>query len=278
MQFSLVISHRSITFFIFWLSRGSVATLIRWGGWSSYHHASFIVKSNTENCTKIRWTLTKLQTKISWLLFYGSLCIGWAMEKLAHPTALPMLTSISSMHNSKDVANWQYQMTISARHIQNTNKNITITKCIQILNKVHFILLLMSLVYNKIFRMQSLNFYQYITSYFILHCLYVKHQCAIFTWRFYVAWHLPELSLLHRRDCHCSDFSRYNAAKTGDDKNCSQDCFAKNNVKITGKVLVQHLLTKISKGMFRFYLLAASILICIFIIFLQETVCRQRNK
>ena len=35
MQCSLVISCCNITFSVFWLSRGSVATLIRWGGWSS---------------------------------------------------------------------------------------------------------------------------------------------------------------------------------------------------------------------------------------------------
>jgi len=38
MQFSLVISCCNITFSVFWLSQGSVATLIRWGGWSSYRH------------------------------------------------------------------------------------------------------------------------------------------------------------------------------------------------------------------------------------------------
>jgi len=38
MQFSLVISHCNITYLVFWLSQGSVATLIRWGGWSSYCH------------------------------------------------------------------------------------------------------------------------------------------------------------------------------------------------------------------------------------------------
>jgi len=38
MQFSLVISHCNITFLLFRLSQGSVATLIRWGGWSSYCH------------------------------------------------------------------------------------------------------------------------------------------------------------------------------------------------------------------------------------------------
>jgi len=38
MQFSLVISHCNITFSVFWLSHGIVATLIRWGGWTSYRH------------------------------------------------------------------------------------------------------------------------------------------------------------------------------------------------------------------------------------------------
>jgi len=36
MQFSLVISCCNVTFSVFWLSQGSVARLIRWGGWSSY--------------------------------------------------------------------------------------------------------------------------------------------------------------------------------------------------------------------------------------------------
>jgi len=38
MRFSLVISRCNITFSVFWLSQGSVVTLIRWGGWSSYCH------------------------------------------------------------------------------------------------------------------------------------------------------------------------------------------------------------------------------------------------
>jgi len=63
MQCSLVISRCYITFSGFWLSQGSVATVIRWGGWRSYHHVTFICKSNSENCKKIRWFLTKLQKK-----------------------------------------------------------------------------------------------------------------------------------------------------------------------------------------------------------------------
>jgi len=37
-------------------------------------HVSFVCNSNSESCIKIHWFLTKLQRKISWLLFYGSWC------------------------------------------------------------------------------------------------------------------------------------------------------------------------------------------------------------
>jgi len=69
MQLSLIISHCNITFSVFWRSQGSLATLIRWGGWNSYCHVSFISKSNSEKCIKICWFLTKLPTKISLLFF-----------------------------------------------------------------------------------------------------------------------------------------------------------------------------------------------------------------
>ena len=64
MQFSLVISRCNITFSVFWLSQGSVATLIMWRGWSSYHHVcrSFF-DTTVKNCIKIRWFFRKLQTK-----------------------------------------------------------------------------------------------------------------------------------------------------------------------------------------------------------------------
>jgi len=63
MQFSLVISHCNITFSVFWLSQGSVATLIRWGGWRSYHHTlcSFISQQ--------------------WKLYYNLLIFGEVTEK-----------------------------------------------------------------------------------------------------------------------------------------------------------------------------------------------------
>ena len=43
-QCSLAISCCNITFSVFWLSRGSIATLIRSGGWSSCHtYHSFVI-------------------------------------------------------------------------------------------------------------------------------------------------------------------------------------------------------------------------------------------
>jgi len=72
MQLSLVISNCNITFLVFWLSQGTVATLITWGGWSSYCHMchSFLnLTVKIEKLIKIHWFLTKLQIKISWLLF-----------------------------------------------------------------------------------------------------------------------------------------------------------------------------------------------------------------
>ena len=37
-QFCLVISRCNITFSVFWLSQGNVATLVTWGGWNSCRH------------------------------------------------------------------------------------------------------------------------------------------------------------------------------------------------------------------------------------------------
>jgi len=66
MQFSLVISHCNITFLLLRLSQGSVATVVRWGEWSSYRH---MYRSSLILTVKIHWFFTKLQTKISWLRF-----------------------------------------------------------------------------------------------------------------------------------------------------------------------------------------------------------------
>ena len=69
MQFSLITPQCNITFSLFWLSQGSVAILIRWGGWSSYCHMYCSSLNLALNCIKIRWFFTNLQTKISWLFF-----------------------------------------------------------------------------------------------------------------------------------------------------------------------------------------------------------------
>ena len=73
MQLSLVISSCNITFSVFWPWEGSVATLIRWGGWR-LSRVAFICMSNSENCIKIHWFLRKLQKKISWFFCYCPCC------------------------------------------------------------------------------------------------------------------------------------------------------------------------------------------------------------
>jgi len=67
MQFSSVISHCNITFLLFWLSQGSVATLITWGGYLHMYRSSLILTVKT--ALKFVDFFTKLQTKISWLHF-----------------------------------------------------------------------------------------------------------------------------------------------------------------------------------------------------------------
>jgi len=49
----------NITRLVFWFSKGSAATLIRWGGWSSYHPCAIHFKSKSESCIKIRWFLQR---------------------------------------------------------------------------------------------------------------------------------------------------------------------------------------------------------------------------
>jgi len=66
MQFSLVISHYNITFSLFRLSQGSVATLLRRDWLSSYRH---MYRSSLNLTVKLHcWCFAKLQTKINWLL------------------------------------------------------------------------------------------------------------------------------------------------------------------------------------------------------------------
>ena len=54
MPFSLVISCCNVTFSVFWLPQGSVATLIKWVGWGSYccMWRSFL-NLTVKNCVKI---------------------------------------------------------------------------------------------------------------------------------------------------------------------------------------------------------------------------------
>jgi len=75
MQFSLVISRCNITFSMLWLLQGSVATLIRWGGWTSYLHMwrsflSLTVKTVLKSVDFWR----SYRKKISWFLFHGPRC------------------------------------------------------------------------------------------------------------------------------------------------------------------------------------------------------------
>ena len=77
--------------FGFWLSQGSVAALIRWGGWSSYCHMCRLSLNLTmKTSLKSNWFLTKLHRKISWLLFYGPQC-GIIMAALCNRGAIIFL-------------------------------------------------------------------------------------------------------------------------------------------------------------------------------------------
>jgi len=51
-------------------------------------YVSFISKSTSENCIEFRWSLTKLQSKISWLLFYGPWCT-WPKQWWNCPSPAP---------------------------------------------------------------------------------------------------------------------------------------------------------------------------------------------
>jgi len=83
MQFSFIISHCNITFSLFWISQGTVATLIRWGGWNSYPH---MYRSSLNLTVKIALKYVDFSRcytqKIRWLLFmvhcvYGTRKQSW---------------------------------------------------------------------------------------------------------------------------------------------------------------------------------------------------------
>jgi len=70
MQFSLVISHCNITLSLFRLSRGNVATLTRWDGWSSYRHVYRSSLNLTVKTALKSADFSRSSTKISWLLLW----------------------------------------------------------------------------------------------------------------------------------------------------------------------------------------------------------------
>jgi len=72
-------------FFEFQLSQGSVATLIRWGGWRSNRHIYRSFKKLTvKTALKSVDIFTRSQTKTSWLLFMAH---SVYRMKLREPTA-----------------------------------------------------------------------------------------------------------------------------------------------------------------------------------------------
>jgi len=102
LQFPLVVSRCNITFSMFWISQGSVATLIKWDGWSLYCHMcrsflNLIVKKSVKIC----WFLTKLQTKISWLLFMGHGVRCFANKHINHIQITPG-HSWTTFHSQSD--------------------------------------------------------------------------------------------------------------------------------------------------------------------------------
>jgi len=75
MQFSLVISHYNITFSLFRLSQGSVATLMRRDWLSSYRH---MYRSSLNLTVKLHLNLLmfhEVTNKNKLAPFYGSACI-----------------------------------------------------------------------------------------------------------------------------------------------------------------------------------------------------------
>jgi len=78
MQCSLVISRCNITFSVFWLSQGSVATVIRWGGWRSYHHMwrSFVSLTAKSVLKSVDFSRSYRKNKLApflWPMVYNSL-------------------------------------------------------------------------------------------------------------------------------------------------------------------------------------------------------------
>ena len=83
MQFFLVIFRSNITFLVFWLSQGSVATLIRWGGWSSNcHMCRSFLNLSVKTVLKSVDFWQSYREKISWVLFMARFAgLGWSSKE-----------------------------------------------------------------------------------------------------------------------------------------------------------------------------------------------------
>jgi len=73
-----------------------------------FHKVAFILKSNTEDCINVHWFLTKLQTNISWFLFfcftvYCEFCLNWKVTVIyrKHSKNVIFKLYIMSLHQSK---------------------------------------------------------------------------------------------------------------------------------------------------------------------------------
>jgi len=65
-------------------------------------HVPFILKSNSDNCIKIPWFLTKLHTKLSWLLLWPRAYFGVDIPKsLPHNDRINMHLKQSRKHRAK---------------------------------------------------------------------------------------------------------------------------------------------------------------------------------
>jgi len=96
--FSLVISRCNITFSVFWFSQCSAATLIKWGGWSSYCYTchSFLNLSLKTALKSVNF-FTKLQTKISWQLFIAHSVIATHALRILRKHILANLSEVREL-------------------------------------------------------------------------------------------------------------------------------------------------------------------------------------
>jgi len=102
---SLVISHCNITFSVNWLSLGSVATIIMWGGWSSYRHITrwflnITVKTALKSVNFSRSYRQKYVGSFLWLTVYISIYISttciWLLTSDVHWNVSRKKNSVSN--------------------------------------------------------------------------------------------------------------------------------------------------------------------------------------